>query len=299
MKDEEDIPKKKGWFSSKKKKSTASLRSVSRPPRPSTDSNSTSRSSTSTPDQELPPRTENAGSPTPDDKKVPPTDETAESQSPLPSRAGFDFDAIKEVLGKAELNPEELQIRTPNPFTPPPILPPTSRSESTPHPLRDSSTLSGRSPGLSAPPDISASFSRSLSLNNVQDMPESVESSESLPNEDTERRSRSPTPISARWASSNEQISPSSPYGNPSTSTFGAETLSFVNNGSPITRSSYNPPPMHNPFSPSNPNLSSSLTFGGADGSITNPNAENLQDPWAFPNDRKKASTLSLNPWSN
>ncbi|KAF7317927.1 DUF726-domain-containing protein [Mycena kentingensis (nom. inval.)] len=39
-------------------------------------------------------------------------------ESKVPIHAGFDFAAIEDVLGKAELNPEDLKVPEPNPFEP-------------------------------------------------------------------------------------------------------------------------------------------------------------------------------------
>ncbi|KAF8204256.1 hypothetical protein K438DRAFT_1819443 [Mycena galopus ATCC 62051] len=117
---EEDKNKKKGWFSKKSKEPTRP-QSVSRPP--STTWKHT-RASDVTLNDDLPPRIDSDATPKPS-----PTKETPDADSKIPIHAGFDFSAIKDVLGKAELNPDELKITEPNHDSdtdtdePPPPLP--------------------------------------------------------------------------------------------------------------------------------------------------------------------------------
>lgn len=196
---------KKGWFSKKKKNNGnvngGEARHVSRPPSASPFSHSQgtgTRTSTPTPnsdDDDLPPRLTSApSSPTKSAVVAGSSDATPDLDAdtsttttpvhlPLPLHAGFDFDAIKAVLGdaKASLNPDELGIRGNDNNTYQPLL--TNRSESAPHLEGPRRSWSSADAGMGdvdhpipGPSSLSlslshlpSSFSRTLSLNDVHD----------------------------------------------------------------------------------------------------------------------------------
>ncbi|KAJ6606805.1 hypothetical protein B0H10DRAFT_2074448 [Mycena sp. CBHHK59/15] len=110
--------------------------SVSRPPSVNAFSKHSRASSVSL-DEDLPPR---VGTPAPASGAggsaapgpASPAKDAPDNNSKIPIHAGFDFNAIKDVLGEAERNPDELKIRADNQFPAPPIPSPTNRSESAP-----------------------------------------------------------------------------------------------------------------------------------------------------------------------
>ncbi|KAJ7718550.1 hypothetical protein B0H16DRAFT_1475548 [Mycena metata] len=122
---EEDKNKKKGRFSSKKE--PARPQSVSRPPTTSSFSKHNRASN-------LPPRVSSplgAGVSTPTPSS-PTAKDPSNAASKIPVHAEFHFNAIEDVLGKAELNPDALKIPSETEFEAPAIPPPTNRSESAP-----------------------------------------------------------------------------------------------------------------------------------------------------------------------
>ncbi|KAF9461932.1 hypothetical protein BDZ94DRAFT_1262538 [Collybia nuda] len=327
---EEDKKKKKGWFSRKKGKSTPQA-SVSRPPTavPTTPRKSQSQASDST-DDDLPPRVQSGDSSSPSSPAKPhdkgpssgtstPSTEPGASTSHLPIHAGFDFNAIKEVLGKAELNPEELEIQD-NPYQAPHIPPPTNRSESAPpsHHFSPQAPRSSLDPSLGAPvpgpssprADLPASFSRTMSLNDVHDDSSdsdeenfaqhisSYRSDNQSSYEDSLFTSTTPRPSQLQMPSPDSFVKRNIPSWPPS-----AESDSF----SPGASSTYGAPlssfsaglsqPAHNPFASYAP-PDTGLSFGSSDGSITS--LPITSDPWQISNDfgKKKSSTFNSNPWS-
>ncbi|KZT27619.1 DUF726-domain-containing protein [Neolentinus lepideus HHB14362 ss-1] len=200
---EEEADKKKGWFSRNKKTPTSHAQNVSRPPSATSFGSFQKKSSTeksrSSGDDDLPPREgsmseKSATSPPPYTEKEPlpaPNPEVTAPDPHLPPlRAGFNFDAIKEVISKSELDPEETRVQQPNPFQVPPIPPPSYRSASTPLPESRSPTSTPMTkPALPSPlheefvppvlpkkvpsrSDLTSSFQRSASLNDAHDAPE-------------------------------------------------------------------------------------------------------------------------------
>jgi hypothetical protein len=208
----------------------------------------------------------------------------AKEDSKIPIHAGFDFNAIKDVLGKAELNPDELRIRDAEEFEVPPIPPPTNRSESAPPPQQTPPTEAQRpsfgppSPEQ-GPSSMSATFSRSMSVNDVRD---------DYPDSDPD--------------------DPPPPPEKPPVYT-PAPTLSFADNTgslwSPDDRFEprdvpafgYSAAQSANPFSTYTP-PDTGLSFGGADGSITS-TVSPLADPWTIPTElgKKKSPAYNANPW--
>ncbi|KAI0688129.1 hypothetical protein BC835DRAFT_1285331 [Cytidiella melzeri] len=337
---EEDEPKKRGWFSRRKKFSTSSPR-TSRPPGASS-SHHRQGSSQSVIDDDLPPREGRSATPTPST----PTTGTPQPASPagdteddmtlpgashIPKHAGFDFKAIQEIIGKADLNPEELQIPAPSRFTAPVIPPPTLRSESAPptkleSPLPTSrirSSLDLHEEQMAGPSssigDSSPSLSRSMSLN---DMRRELEDDEvTSTDEHTPSSSqvfRVPPPLSLNgpdnlsWAAAADRTPSfaSSPFmGSPFT------------NGSHGSRPAYDalhpsgtgsyglPRVPDNPFTPLD---SAGLSFGSSDGSITfgfpPTSADTPPDPWKIAppsfdsfGSRKSSNSFNVNsnPWQS
>ena len=250
------------------------------------------------------------------------------SSTELPLHAGFDFGAIQDVIGKADLNPAELQIPAPSKVPVPHIPPPSHRSESAPLPEVDSplstprvrssldlpvtndypAAIAGPSSSIDARDDLASSFSRALSLNNLRDERE---------NDMTSLSGKTPT------AAGYTQSIPSLSFGSSDGSVWPGQTTSYENspfgdrshfNGSGTALRSENPftlggtqggsmyssPLSGNPFAPQE---TTGLSFGGMDGSIT-PTPTSRRDPWDIPSPmfgggKKSASTLNLNPWQS
>ncbi|KAJ7146410.1 hypothetical protein C8R44DRAFT_690838 [Mycena epipterygia] len=271
---EEDKAKKKGWFS--KAKEPTRPQSVSRPPTASTFSKH-SRQSSAVVDDDLPPR---VGTPLGTGTSTPtsPTKDTSEVDSKIPIHAGFDFNAIKDVLGKAELNPDELKFREDNHFEAPPIPPPTNRSESAPPQQQTPPAEADRpsfNPPSPPPTDLSEPFARSMSVNDIHD--------------DTDSDADEPPPPPAKPPI---YVSPSSlSFGDPSGSVWSPPAerdipaFGYAAAQNPFASSSYSP-------------ADTSLSFGSADGSITS-SFSPAADPWTVPSDlgRKKSTTFNANPW--
>ncbi|KAF7307618.1 hypothetical protein MIND_00557000 [Mycena indigotica] len=285
---EEDKNKKSGWFSNNKPPPRP--QSVSRPPTASSFSkhhSSTEAASATAEDYELPPRIDSPPpSYSPASPTKPQTDVEGESKAQVPTHAGFDFAAIKDVLGKAELNPEELRMPEQNPFQAPHIPPPTYRSESAPPPLPTP-------PAVERPltPELATSLARSLSVNDVHEEDETETETES-------EEEAAPPPIPAKASSFADTSLWDKP--NPSQTSFG-----YAVNATP------------NPFASSTLSFGGpdgSISFGGADGSITGLSfggvdgsishnafaAPTSTDSWTIPNDigrGKKPAFSSSNPW--
>ncbi|KAJ7083377.1 hypothetical protein B0H15DRAFT_423801 [Mycena belliarum] len=275
---------KKGWFS--KKKEHTRPQSVSRPPSASTFSKHTR--ATSSVDEELPPR---IGTPVGVSPSTPasPTTDSPDLNPKIPVHAGFDFKAIKDVLGKAELNPDELKIPHENQFEAPPIPPPTNRSESepprlqTPTPDDDRPHSNPPSPSPSRA-DLPAAFGRSMSVNDVQDTDLDTDT-------DTDTEEPPPPPPDKPLA-----------YLSPSTLSFGDASGSVWSPSAPKAVPAFGFAASQNPFASysaaSYAPTDTGLSFGGANGSISFAPAA---DPWTIPNDlgagKKKSPAFNANPW--
>lgn len=244
-----------------------------------------------------------------------PPSEPGASATHLPLHAGFDFNAIKEVLGKAELNPEELKVRD-NPYEAPHIPPPTNRSESVP-PLRQSSPQVTRSsldsstgapvPGPSSTrADLPASFSRTLSLNDVHDDDTDSEEENYAQHISSYRNGPEPSHEDTSFASTPRPSHLQMPSPDPFTKndvpswTPSAAPAPFSFGASPTYGSPFSSPTAqsaHNPFG-SFATPDPGLSFGSTDGSITS--LPTTSDPWKISNDfgKKKESTFNSNPWS-
>ncbi|KAJ7360974.1 hypothetical protein DFH08DRAFT_767677 [Mycena albidolilacea] len=281
---EEDKNKKKGWFSKKPKEPTQP-ETVSRPPSTTWRH---SRASSVTVTDDLPPRVDSplgaASASTPS-----PTKAAADPDSKIPIHAGFDFSAIKDALGKAELNPDELRIPEPNQFAAPVIPPPSTRSESAPPQTQTPPAAADRPAPFSpsSPPprtDLSGTFTRSMSVNDVRDSDSDTDTDEPPP----PLPEKPPVFASASTLSFGDASGSvwSPPQSSMTIPAFGYSAATQ----NPFASSSYAPP-------------DAGLSFGGADGSITSgfSSLPPVSDPWAIPRDlgKKKSSTSAFNsnPW--
>jgi len=317
--------KKSGFSLFGRKKETPSK--VSRPPgvQPHSISRTEStNSSTTITDDDLPPRTSNDLA-------------TSTDQKPnLPKYAGFDFQAIKETLGKEDLDVEKIPVSRPGPggtvVEPVSTLalarpaPPLERSESAP-PLVNNPPGSITTPEPAGTPtprvvqlphdDVAAlpSFTRSLSLNDLSE-------------DETEKTSTS-SPVSPTAPTHSLRESFANPYGQTPTHS-NTSMGSFGSAGGDIWVSGATPPadtqfifgrvdgtvfggsssPYGNYSSPTpygfrngsaNGGESNSfaaattLTFGGADGSISNAS----EDPWKPKPITSEHKKHTPNPWDN
>lgn len=321
---EEAEPKKRSWFSRKNKDSTAVK--VSRPPTTSSYVPSHKKTnSTSSADDDLPPResTPTISSPSVPRSATPtvdipapdkPLSEPTTPDATIPKYAGFDLSAIKAVINDSERNPEELRVPAPK-LSHSPLIQPPNRSESAPPsgslPISVSPRV--RSPAYeqavagpsSSRHDLSSTLARSMSLNNIRATTENDEDDDdALPGHRTPTRyeppsSSTPPYINAqgsRWSTEPERSSASN---DPS---FREQTIfnRYPQNGGMAYDSSA--PSTRNAFLPSD---SASLSFGGADGSITF-SPQTRPDPWDIAppvfghyNSKKSSSALNLdlNPW--
>ncbi|KAK7063613.1 DUF726-domain-containing protein [Favolaschia claudopus] len=306
----EEDKAKKGWFSSKKKESTRP-ENVSRPPSTVWRHSKAPANAAPTDDHDLPPRVDSPAA----TSSASPSKDATDNETKIPIHAGFDFAAINDVLGKADLNPDELKIPEPNPFESPVIPPPTNRSESAPPQTQTPPVETDRSRSFSPPPpstsyysDLSSTFTRSLSVNDVRE-------SDSDDTETDETDEPPPPP---------PKKPPTYTYTQPSTLSFGDSvwapavrdpppSMSTPSMSSPASfgyRDRY-PAATQNPFASSVasfnlPPSDAGLSFGGVDGSITRAGggfseAPGAPDPWAIPADlgmgKKKGAGFSSNPW--
>ena len=331
---EDEEPKKRGWFSRKKKPTNASPR-VSRPPSTASfPSHHRKTSSQSTLTDDLPPR---EGSPvssqvtlsTPESPSRTPTVDSPLSRpdtpegSNLPKTAGFNLAAIKEAIGKADLNPEELQMPAPTPLHVPSVPPLTQRSESAPPPIPEPLPPSPSLPrsliqshdlphlpsASSSRTDLSATLSRSMSLNDMKVGDDDLTSS----NEKTPSAAhafRPPPPLTfgsgdgSFWPAEPDRPTPfdanpfssfgRDPFNTPRPTPFGE----FGSTSRP--QESLYPPPE-----------SAGLSFGGSDGSITFVPSPAVRteppDPWNISSpsfggysSKKTSNSLNVaNPWQS
>lgn len=330
---EDEEPKKRGWFSRKKKSSA----STPRTPRPPTVSSSPAHhrkgSSQTTVDEDLPPRegspsTPTAGTPSlgtpiagPSSQEAFDGDISSPGTPAIPKHAGFDFTAIKEVIGKADLNAEELQIPTPSRFHAPTIPPPTRRLESAPPPAPESpsptsasrSSLELRELPVAGPSsssvDLPSTLSRSMSLNDMRsemDEEELASVDEHTPTSSQTFRITPQRQDSAQWPEEAERTLPPSATNPFSGSALDARSAYDVLR--PSGSGSYGLSRLpDNPFAPPD---SATLSFGAADGSITfnPPSATTAEppDPWniatpSFGGFRKPSNSFNVNsnPWQS
>ncbi|CDO73397.1 hypothetical protein BN946_scf185013.g31 [Trametes cinnabarina] len=310
--------KKRSWFGRRKKKSSTASQPVSRPPSTATFGHSRkSGSQSSQADDELPPRegpTTPQSQPAAQSPSSPPTahDDGDVASAEIPAHAGFDFAAIKEVLGNAD-KAEELRVPAPSRFPPPSFHPPTLRTESAPPPVPDSPPAGTRKarPSLDLPPvAFDHERNRSLSLNDVSDDLEA-----DMTSFGHNASSRAPVLSFGGSDGSIWQAQQPDP-----TATFGAFGAHQMPSAFSSLRSA---DVLSNPFLgglnglrsdglPAIPDDSfaapagiPSLSFGGVDGSISfgssspssRPSAWDIGTPYG--SSKKSSSTLDLNPWQS
>ncbi|KIJ66609.1 hypothetical protein HYDPIDRAFT_86273 [Hydnomerulius pinastri MD-312] len=327
VREEEQESQKRGWFSRRKKKSSLPPSSASRPPSAASFGSSKRKpSGLSWPlDDDLPPRTDTMGSPSSpatDAIPTPPERLSSDSTPDIPVHAGFNLNAIKEMIGEAEHHPEELMVPQPNrnqaAAAPPPALrsvsapPPISQPEGAqsaakPDPYDEGSDTAAGSSSVGA---LNATFATSISLRDRdpymktglsregQQVPGDGVNDYQLAGPPSYSSAITPLePPQISFGGSDGSIwSSNPPSGNASTTAFGnpfamsPETLSFGAATRPsIPLSSYSQTAY--PTSPSAP-----LSFGSADGNITFHGVE--QDPWSTPPNTRKTSSFNSNPWS-
>ncbi|EGO05386.1 hypothetical protein SERLA73DRAFT_101203 [Serpula lacrymans var. lacrymans S7.3] len=343
VKEEDQQAQKKSWFSRKKKKVSLPSTSISRPPSstPTSHSRHKAMSSEKITDDDLPPR-EHARtpvSPNAEGATVPEPNQPRSTSPDIPAHAGFDFSAIKNIIGQAEHHPDELRVPPqPNRIHTPQTLP--GRSESAPLHAQPEDSSRSATPvvGLSTdlpsdePADLtsastlSTGFARSLSLRDVNsgysgpmtsyqhqgaelttkdNISDTSPLTPSYPTSYTTPQSSLTPELSfgrsdgSIWSASPSRQEPNNTaFGNPFASS--TDTLSFgsTKNGSITTFGNYMSSAPQSSFAlPYSAAPSNSLSFGGADGSITLSGAE--QDPWSTPVESKKTSSYHSNPWSN
>ncbi|KAL6304838.1 hypothetical protein BKA93DRAFT_825445 [Sparassis latifolia] len=337
VREDEDLKQKRSWFSKKKRPPTPTSR-VSRPPSAGSFSSISPHktlSPRSSVDDDLPPR-EAAPPPLipptahgPETSSEPPVADGSDiSASNIPVRAGFNFAAIKEVIGESERKPEEVQIPVPRRLPVPHIPEPAHRSESVPLPISESPestpriraslnlpSMDDRDEPVAGPSSISNSDSmaRSMSLNDVRSQETLASHDTEIPALNIEPSPASEAPSAVLYEASNSSFWPSEqPEQPPRYSSYSyrptssnlrlRETPSFGVSGrfgGPST--SYILPPPDDPFA-----QGTSLSFGGMDGSITfSPSSLNIEQArWAgstlsSDNAKKSASVLDLNPWQS
>lgn len=336
MEREEDQPKKRSWFS--RKKTDSSAVKVSRPPTASSYSSFHKKTnSASSADDDLPPReptpslssppASRSATPVLNTSKVdPPTSEPGTPETAIPKFAGFDLGAMKAVINDSERKPEELRVPAPTPSHAPPTLAPhPSRSESAPpsnpQPLSTSPRMQSTSTlyehaaagPSSSHHDLSSTLARSMSLNDVHAAESDEEDDVSLHDRRTPTRLQPSPTVTPSYIGVHGS-------GWPGESDRGASSSSSYFTDSSRERMTFGGPPPDNPLrygssssasrTMLSPQDSATLSFGGADGSITlsPPIRRDAADPWDIAppvfggyNSKKTSSTLNLglNPWQS
>ncbi|KAF8992579.1 DUF726-domain-containing protein [Hymenopellis radicata] len=241
---EEDVKQKKGWFS---RKTSGTQTPVSRPPSGSP----YAKKPPATADDELPPRLTPPTSPghasTPSDPEI-----------KIPKTAGFDFAAMKEVIGSAEKEKEK------EPSAPPQV-PQVRRS---PSPMAGPSTPKKERVGEDEDRrPTSSPYSSPMATNDSWGDPPAPRFGYSF--------GASTASLAGNPFSSNApKFGYSSPFG-------GDSTASLPGSGG----RSFSSPPQQG----------GGLSFGGVDGSITSVVGVD-EDPWAVP--KRNGNGFGGNPWS-
>ncbi|KAI0275222.1 hypothetical protein BC834DRAFT_965640 [Gloeopeniophorella convolvens] len=319
----EEFPKKKGWFSRAKSSTPAPTTSTSRPPSTSTLGQNQKLSQVAgVDDQDLPPRevdtptaTTSAAPASSSASEEPPNDATGDIASELPAHAGFDLAAIKAAIGDLEQGKGSQRAAAPLHLEVPLPLPQPSatseRAQSAPPPIPDSPELT---PTREHPPrvrdaapagssDLTATFPRSLSLNDIRD-------AHSDSDEDT---AEDANPGLTSHFPAHLSVFP------PHARAASGPTLSFAGDDGALwapevaaDRDSFSGfgTPYGNPFRPT------PFAAGGATTSLSNTSSSSFgapiaeRDPWSFrasPSDAfgsssagaKKPPAFTANPWES
>ncbi|KAF9255780.1 DUF726-domain-containing protein [Marasmius fiardii PR-910] len=327
---EEEENTKKGWFG-RKKKTLARPQHVSRPPSASSfgsfekrkpSSEGGGKSSLDVVDEDLPPRVD---TPTSTGTETP-TEEDAGTH--IPKHAGFDFAAIKEMIGNAEQTPQDLG-KAGSGIDPPPrpsvpsVPPPANRTVSAPlsqveppsppsPPTPSMRSVSG--PGYESIGGLTSGM-RSILVTNGSTSEEDIASPPTPPEKNVVAYSSatSVSPVFPSPSPFTSQPSPPTVYQPP--------VLSFGGSDGTIWGGSSHPSPTMryaNPFGSSSsmpfsfktspsPMDGGGLSFGAPDGTITSfGGGGSGNDSWRIPNDigmgkRKPPNAnggFDSNPWS-
>ena len=235
--------------------------------------------------------------------------------SHMPTHAGFDLNAIKNVLQEVEQEPSKSQALAPAPsknffskLSSPPIAAPLRRPESTPlsnQPIED--VVSGITARSGSRDEIL--FSRSVSVNLPTWKDEEDEEAYNPP-VDTNPKTLFATSSSnfednLPYISHTSRLRPddSITLSDDIIPSWGASSnplnTASLSNHPQYDRSVPSPPVMLNPFASSS---SGPLTFGSLDGSMNSGLGGLQADPWSIPASAKKKVTLdnysSNSPWS-
>ncbi|KDQ15761.1 hypothetical protein BOTBODRAFT_31653 [Botryobasidium botryosum FD-172 SS1] len=346
---EEEVPKKKKRFSffSRNKSKTASpskatpkadaVQGSPKSPKPA-DRKTPAPVATLAPppiddDDGLPERLErpHGPSPLPTEPRPPSSEDVAEKdevQAPIPTRAGFDFQAIGNLLAQEGPDPSKLAASAAVPRLPgvtglsttpertesaPPLrkasIPDTNPLHSPPH-SRSSSLASIDAPSSSAFQTLPATFSRSMSMG-----PSSIVYAANHPSEnEVSIPPRVAEPTFPTWQPPDTGLSfgssdgsvwtgdtTSSTFGSPFGNTnhkpnaFGSSADDFGFGSSTASLSFGGPNGVISYASPG-PLPAAELSFGNADGSISFASSSVDPDPWT-PKPIGKKSLFATNPW--
>ncbi|KAG7100211.1 hypothetical protein E1B28_001986 [Marasmius oreades] len=310
---------KKGWFSKKNKKPSGS-QNASRPPSTSSFSvqkkkqASDGRTSLDAVDEDLPPRISTPSSkegPSASSSTSPSGTQTPVEDDPgshIPKHAGFDFSAIKDVIGQTEENPEELKIPSGAVHVQPPTYLPPPPVNSTAPPTWDEEPSTA---------DLTSSM-RSMSFTNGMTARDTQGEEDIVAPPPPPIPEKDPYPQKTPSIPSPSIPSPSIPSPSipsppmPYQSFPSAPVLSFGGNDGSIWSNPSPPMGYTNPFTSSisrSPNpVDVGLSFGAADGKITSfGGGSTTNESWRIPSDlglgkRKppgsSPNTDYSNPWS-
>lgn len=300
------MQKKKGWFSRWRKSSAGSSPAkVSRPSSGASFASSQIKPSKAhATEVELPLQTQKEVSPNASE----PNEAAARSNTDLSKHAGFDLNAMQEIIGKAKLDPGDLQVQKLSQFTVPSTPPPTHRSESASPPT---TLLMKLSLDITTDPEFGTAHYEPtsqwpMSVNGSRE-PQIAVSTHShhprLVDQDLVESALYPTPqltlpsvgdFQSAWTTEPLTKNVSEVLGSrslgPST-----DLPSLSNPDESMTPFGGWCPPPHSPFTDS-ASSSASLLFGSMNGSITSsPVTEGEQDPWdSRLSPMKAAGTVNL-----
>jgi hypothetical protein len=288
---EEDEPKNNGWFSSRKNK-PSSNKHVSRPPTATSFGSKKPPRKSVDEDEDLPPRMDEKtdektpgresieGERTSIDSNV--ADSSPEANRDLPVHAGFDFNAIKEVIGKAGADPRQLEVHVnvPRPTPPVPSSSVPQRSASAPRSFRAANDVVASRSSLDLSSSVGGGGGGERGRSRLD-----LESPLSIsPTEDslaTARPGRLSLPSASPFDEAEDDVD--TPWASTSPDKLG--TSIRPNPFAYGSFSSFSPP--------------TQMTFGTVNGSLS----PGIADPWGSGggdvNDRKKSPPgFNANPWS-
>lgn len=191
MREGEEQGKKKGWFARRRSTAPTAGPNASRPPSvssfPRHKRSPAADKTAAADDDDLPPREGSSTTPAPTTGTTTPAtpDDSGDIASEIPAHAGFDLAAMKAAIGESERNPRELAMPD-VPRVAIPQVPPHDRAMSAPPLDQDSPEITPTAPtprdyghiaaGSSGNVNgLASTFSRSLSLNDMQRLSEDEE----------------------------------------------------------------------------------------------------------------------------